>query len=86
MSGYRQKREEDFRIEAELTRMSTTELINIQLDPVKRIKPYQLWRFPWDNEAGDEGLVDKEVADQNLKMLIEAVNNKADGRNSTDIP
>lgn len=43
------------RFTAELIRMQTTDLLNIQLKKKDRIKPGQLWRFPWDDE-------DEEVA------------------------
>lgn len=73
LQGYMKEREEDFKADAELTRMQTTELINIQLEPVKRIKPTQLWKFPWDKEIEEEEMVTEEDNRENLKALIDAL-------------
>jgi hypothetical protein len=79
LQGYRQGREEDFRLDAELSRLQTTELINIQLDPVKRLKPNQLWRFPWDKEEepDEPEMVTTEEAEINIKKLIEVLQEKS---------
>ena len=73
LRGYRDRREEDFRSDAELTRMQTTELINIQLEPGKRFKPHQLWKFPWDDEDEDEQFASPEENEKNLIALIESL-------------
>lgn len=59
------------RFTAELTRMQTTDLLNIQLKKKDRIKPGQLWRFPWDDE--DEEVArpqtDEEIRKYNEEIL-----------------
>jgi hypothetical protein len=74
VQGYRETREEDFKVDAELTRMQTTELINIQLEPYKRLKPEQLWKFPWDKKNEDEPeFVTQEENEENLRSLIDSL-------------
>jgi hypothetical protein len=73
LQGYREGRDEDFRNDAELTRLQTTELINIQLEISKRLRPKQLWRFPWEEQVAGDELVTEEENQKNLKGLIESL-------------
>jgi hypothetical protein len=73
LKGYRRERDEDFKSDAELTRLQTTELINIQLAVNNRIKPEQLWKFEWDKKDEEEELVSVEEAEENVRKLIGAL-------------
>jgi hypothetical protein len=46
--------EEKTKLDCELIRMQTVELININLKPSDKIKARSLWRFPWDEETDFE--------------------------------
>ena len=55
LHGFREKEYNDRKEHANLVRMSTFELININLSPEHKIKsPESMWPFPWDNEDTDE--------------------------------
>lgn len=59
------------RFTAELMRMQTADLLNIQLKKKDRIKAAELWRFPWDDE-GDERQrpqTDEEIRRHNEEIL-----------------
>ena len=57
------------RFTAELIRMQTTDLLNIQLKKKDRLKAGELWRFPWEVE--DE--VDKPTTDDEIKKHNEEI-------------
>jgi hypothetical protein len=57
------------RYTAELVRMQTTELLNIQLKKADRILPAQLWAFPWDEDNEPELLTDEEIKRQHEAIL-----------------
>jgi len=58
------------RFTAELIRMQTTDLLNIQLKKKDRIKPGQLWRFPWDDEDEERtDLTDDEIKRHNEEII-----------------
>ena len=55
---------------AELLRMQTTELININLPTEKKIKAAALWRFPWeDQQKHFNDMTDEEIKAHNSKFL-----------------
>jgi|GEM_PF-5726314 hypothetical protein len=66
-------KEEKIILDSNLIRLQTVELLNIQVDSRSRIKdPRDLWRFPWEDEDENEGMLpDLESTDvrQNLKNL-----------------
>lgn len=53
---------------AELLRLQTADLINIQLKKSDRVKPDELWRFPWDGDE-EEQLSDDEIRRRNEEIL-----------------
>lgn len=60
------------RFTAEIQRMQTTDLLNIQLKKKDRVKPGQLWRFPWDDEEGGEAekpMTAEEIRRHNEEIL-----------------
>lgn len=58
------------RFTAELMRMQTTDLLNIQLKKKDRIKPGDLWSFPWDeNEVDRKPETDDEIRKHNEAIL-----------------
>ena len=48
---YYQQRQEEFAFYGEMTRLQTTHLINIQLPRDKKLKPQQVWQFPWEETS-----------------------------------
>lgn len=70
-----------FREQAELTRLQTVTLVNIQLSSKDKIKdPRRLWRFPWETETkpaatGDIGSLIA-VANKEFKKDTENERNK----------
>ena len=67
---YREKRS-DQRFIAELFRMQTTDLLNIQIKKSQRLKPGELWRFPWDDddEADEKPMTDDEIRKHNEEIM-----------------
>jgi hypothetical protein len=59
------------RFTAELMRMQTADLLNIQLKKKDRIKAVELWRFPWDDEDGERQRpqTDEEIRRHNEEIL-----------------
>ena len=51
MGGYNEAENERFRNYAELIRTQTAFLWNIQVDKDSKMKPSELWPFPWDNNC-----------------------------------
>ena len=72
LHGWGREKEEKFRLQAELTRLQTADLVNVQLKKEDRIAPRDLWTFPWENEDKDEQ-DPAELIEQN-KRLIDALN------------
>ena len=67
---YREKRS-DQRFIAELFRMQTTDLLNIQIKKSQRLKPGELWKFPWDGDgvADKKPMTDDEIRKHNEEIL-----------------
>lgn len=66
------KREDEMLFIANLIRMQTLELLNVQIEPKHRIQSVQdLWCFPWENEDKKVEHVDlnSETVKQELKNL-----------------
>jgi hypothetical protein len=83
--GYSKGENERTKSLAELFRVQTTILWNIQVDNNHKLSPQKLWPFPWEEVQITDEEITQEMADQNLKQLIEALNNKDNGGNSTNI-
>jgi len=54
VGGYNEGESERIKSIAEIVRMSTTILMNIQLSKEDRITPHELWPFTWDKISVDE--------------------------------
>jgi len=50
MDGYNEKQEAQQRDSWEVMRTQTTTLVNLQVDKGKRLKPKDLFQFPWDHK------------------------------------
>jgi hypothetical protein len=65
LHGWRNEQDRQHRQHAELVRLQTVELLNIQLDGRKRFKsPDKLWQFPWDvttHAHTDPGITENEA-------------------------
>lgn len=70
MVGYNECEGERTKSIAELIRISTTILINIQLEKGSGLSPHELWPFPWDKpEKGKvEELTGEEVRRREAEM------------------
>ena len=76
LQEYNRHRENETRMNAELVRLQTTALINVQLKPADKINPQQLWRLPWDDENATEKTMNqlsKEELQQAYTEYIEKV-------------
>jgi hypothetical protein len=80
LGEYNREQEQKFRLDAELIRLQTTTLVNIQLPENKKINPASLWKFPWDNDI-DETIkqLDKKDFEEQYKNYI----NRKNGRSSS---
>ena len=71
MAGYNEGESERIKSTAELVRMSTVILINIQLEKGTRLTPHELWPFSWDKpETGGkmEEITEEEVKRREAEM------------------
>lgn len=72
LRAFFKSKESDQKLHANLVRMQTVELMNIQLSEEDKIRsPQDLWKFPWEEgeEEEEEEELDEEKAMQNLKKL-----------------
>ncbi len=71
LQAFSNVKEADKKREAELVRMQTIELVNVQLAKKDKIKdPKELWVFSWEEKEEKEGeVVDEEKAVQGAKAL-----------------
>lgn len=83
--GYSKKENERSRTLAELLRVQTAILWNIQVGKEHKLIPQKLWPLPWDPQQTTDEDITQEMADENLKHLINALNYKDNGRNGTNI-
>lgn len=68
MAGYNEGESERVKSIAELLRVSTSILINIQLAKEDKIKPEELWPFTWDKEKEeDEGAFETITDEERLR-------------------
>lgn len=71
---YNKKEERQSREKAELIRMQTFILVNIQLESKNKLKvPADLWRFPWDTEREQTEIqtISPEKQQKIIKKLFE---------------
>jgi len=72
MIGHSEQENERVRSQAELLRMSTALLLNIQLAPKDRLAASELWPLPWDAERTDPapspGLTPEEYDQKQAEM------------------
>lgn len=71
MAGYKEGENERVKSIAELIRISTTFLLNIQLEKNNRLTPNELWPFPWDKPVKGgkvEELTEEEVKRREAEM------------------
>lgn len=77
MHGARNARDASYRQQAELVRLQTVDLLNIQLDRKNKIKDAaKLWRFPWDEQPATATEITPEQAAEQLQRLVEHSNRK----------
>lgn len=74
LRGHRQAEELRYRQHAEMIRLQTVELINIQLKKEDKIKSASsLWAFPWDAKKQDPQIeFTPEQVQDNIKRLMTA--------------
>ena len=66
---YYKNKEQEYRERAELVRLQTLTLVNIQLARKDKIKDAkQLWRFAWEQESGGSGKACSSLFDVAKKM------------------
>lgn len=76
LHGTTAERERQYRQHAELVRLQTVELLNVQVKR-KLSKPQQLWPFPWDNETlqpDNQTNISPEEAQAHFNRLVEFAN------------
>ena len=64
-------RQAEFRQHAELVRLQTTTLVNIQLDQKDHLKPAELWSFDWDSPEtsnAEQELTDAQIEAHNARL------------------
>lgn len=70
---YNEGKNREVKVLASLIRRQTTDLINIQLKKSDRLKPEQLWKFPWEDEeeAETEKMTDEQIREMNERIIKE---------------
>lgn len=72
---YQEGKNRDVRLISELIRRQTVDLLNIQMKKSDRLKPEQLWRFPWDAEEEERtDLTDDEIKAYNDEIIKRLTN------------
>lgn len=70
MHGFRLEQEARSRESADLVRLQTMELININLKKEDKIKdPVKFWRFSWEEEPEKASTNEQQAADRLQKLL-----------------
>lgn len=54
INEYNRKKEQEFRLQAELVRIQTTKIVNVHIMEEDQMRPEQLWPMPWDPESDNE--------------------------------
>lgn len=78
LHGWTNNQQRLFRERAELVRLQTVELINIQLKSANKIKsPEKLWQFPWDSDDKKPlPLIDETEAKEKLERVLKLLANE----------
>lgn len=78
LHGWSNNQQRIFRERAELVRLQTVELINIQLKSANKLKsPDKLWQFPWDTENKPSlPLVEETEAKEQLERVLKLLANE----------
>jgi hypothetical protein len=87
IGGYNEGESERVKNIAEIVRMSTTILMNIQLSKEDRITPHELWPFSWDQvivEEKEEVLSEEEVS-RRENAMDSILNNIMPGNGNSNI-
>lgn len=71
---YFKEKDEAIKLNFELMRRQTLDLINIQLDRNKKLTPHELWPAPWDEEEADKKELSEAEILENNQLLIDAIN------------
>lgn len=67
---YNEGKNREIKVFASLMRRQTVDLLNIQIKKSERMKPEQLWKFPWEDE--EEVEVEK-MTDEQIKEYHERI-------------
>ena len=62
---YARQREEQLQFTGNLVRLQTTALLNIHLK--EKIKPHQLWEYPWDDHETNRDKILKELSPEEFE-------------------
>ena len=65
MEGFNEKQEANQRDSWEVMRTQTTTMVNLQVDKGKRLKPKDLFEFPWDQKK-----VVKKLSKEEAKAIL----------------
>tara|TARA_B110000908_G_scaffold15170_1_gene17325 strand:+ start:1970 stop:2185 length:216 start_codon:yes stop_codon:yes gene_type:complete len=65
MEGFNEKQEAQQRDSWEVMRTQTTTMVNLQVDKGKRLKPKDLFTFPWDQKK-----VVKKLSKEEAKAIL----------------
>jgi|TARA_R110000851_G_C12956321_1_gene553820 hypothetical protein len=65
MEGFNEKQEANQRDSWEVMRTQTTTMVNLQVDKGKRLKPKDLFTFPWDQKK-----VVKKLSKEEAKAIL----------------
>ena len=70
MAGYNEGESERVKASAELIRMSTAILVNLQLERKDKVSAHDLWPFPWDKDPAHrtEMITPEEKAKREAEM------------------
>ena len=52
--GYNEQQYDEYKLQASLTRTAVTILVHVQQKEEDRISAEEMWKFPWEEEGGDE--------------------------------
>ena len=87
VGGYNEGESERIKSIAEIVRMSTTILMNIQLSKEDRITPHELWPFSWDKISVDEKteILSEEEVGRREKAMERILNNIMPGNGNSNI-
>jgi hypothetical protein len=87
IGGYNEGESERIKNIAEIVRMSTTILMNIQLNKEDRITPHELWPFSWDKISveGKEEVLSEEEISRRENAMEGILNNLMPGNGNSNI-